>query len=170
MAPGIEILDEEQETVRVNGHGYEVTEAPLGTPRKLRVITIGAGASGLNLARQIEVHMGNVEHVVYEKNTDDGGTWFENRYADSTPVDDRTDAMTPDTQVALVIFLVIITNSRGLLIVTGAPCVYSSHPLSGWPNGDVGIVIPQHQKSSITLGPLRTSTSCTDLSSFNIES
>lgn len=173
MAPGIQALDEEQETVRVNGHGengYEITEAPLGTPRKLRVITIGAGASGLNLARQIEAHMDNVEHVVYEKNTDVGGTWFENRYAEPTAADDRTDAMNTDTQVAPVIFQVITTNSRGLLTATGAPCMYSSHPLSGVPNGDVGIVIPQPQKSSITLGPLRTNTSCTDSSSFNIES
>lgn len=58
---------------------YVVTEAPLGTSRAIKVITIGAGASGLNLARHIELHLQNVEHVIYEKNPEVGGTWFENR-------------------------------------------------------------------------------------------
>lgn len=62
------------------GSAYKVWEKPLGEPRPIRVITIGAGASGLNLARQIDAHMRNVDHVVYEKNPDVGGTWFENRY------------------------------------------------------------------------------------------
>jgi hypothetical protein len=57
---------------------YMVSEAPLGVPRQLRVITIGAGASGLNFARQVEQHMENIEHVIYEKNEEVGGTWFEN--------------------------------------------------------------------------------------------
>ena len=58
---------------------YSITERPLGTPRHLRILTIGAGTSGLNLARHIERHMTNVEHIVYEKNADVGGTWYENR-------------------------------------------------------------------------------------------
>ncbi|KAL4947586.1 hypothetical protein BDW69DRAFT_204246 [Aspergillus filifer] len=59
---------------------YTVKEKSLGTPRQLRVITIGAGASGLNLARQIDLHMSNVDLTIYEKNPDVGGTWYENRY------------------------------------------------------------------------------------------
>lgn len=59
---------------------YVVTEAPLGTRRHIRVIMVGASASGLNLARHMELHMDNFELVVYEKNADVGGTWFENRY------------------------------------------------------------------------------------------
>ncbi|KAI9870993.1 MAG: hypothetical protein M1830_003547, partial [Pleopsidium flavum] len=59
---------------------YTVTEVPLGTPRHFRIITIGAGASGLNMARHIELHMENVEHLVYEKNEEVGGTWYENKY------------------------------------------------------------------------------------------
>lgn len=59
---------------------YEITEAPLGGPRKLRVITIGAGAAGLNFAYQLNRHMQNISHVVYEKNSEVGGTWYENRY------------------------------------------------------------------------------------------
>lgn len=48
--------------------------------RKLKVLTIGAGLSGIQLAYQIQKNCENVEHVVYEKNSDIGGTWLENRY------------------------------------------------------------------------------------------
>lgn len=58
---------------------YTVSEIPLGTPRQLRVITIGAGAAGLNMARHIELHMENVDHIIYEKNSEVGGTWYENK-------------------------------------------------------------------------------------------
>ncbi|KAF5004440.1 hypothetical protein FDECE_9078 [Fusarium decemcellulare] len=59
---------------------YTVTEAPLGTARSIRVLMVGAGASGLNLARHMDLHMENFELSIYEKNADVGGTWFENRY------------------------------------------------------------------------------------------
>lgn len=70
-----------------NGHNenYTVTEEPLGTPRYLRVIALGAGASGLNLARHVDLHMKNVELIVYEKNADVGGTWLENKYVRCDP-------------------------------------------------------------------------------------
>jgi monoamine oxidase len=58
---------------------YSVSEVPLGTPRKLRIIMVGGGASGLNTARHMELHMENYELQIYEKNADIGGTWFENR-------------------------------------------------------------------------------------------
>lgn len=56
-----------------------IQEELLGTPGKLRVLMVGAGASGLNVARQMESHMKNYELQIYEKNEDIGGTWFENR-------------------------------------------------------------------------------------------
>ncbi|KAL5366664.1 hypothetical protein BJX96DRAFT_44220 [Aspergillus floccosus] len=59
---------------------YTVQENPLGLTRPLRVIAIGAGASGLNLAHQVNKHMSNIELMIYEKNPDVGGTWYENRY------------------------------------------------------------------------------------------
>lgn len=48
--------------------------------RKLKVVTIGAGLSGIQMAYQIQKHTQNVEHVIYEKNANLGGTWLENRY------------------------------------------------------------------------------------------
>lgn len=46
----------------------------------MRVLTIGAGLSGIQLAYQIQKYTQNVEHVIYEKNARIGGTWLENRY------------------------------------------------------------------------------------------
>ncbi|KAI5287546.1 hypothetical protein KEM52_001535, partial [Ascosphaera acerosa] len=59
---------------------YTVKEALLGTPERLRVIMLGAGASGLNLCRHMELHMKNYDLTVYEKNDEVAGTWYENRY------------------------------------------------------------------------------------------
>ena len=41
--------------------------------RKLRVLTIGGGVTGILMAYQIQKHCGNVDHVIYEKNEDIGG-------------------------------------------------------------------------------------------------
>ncbi|KIY00979.1 uncharacterized protein Z520_03645 [Fonsecaea multimorphosa CBS 102226] len=53
------------------------------TPRKLRLVCIGAGFSGLTLAYKIK-HELRLEHEfdlqIYDKNSDVGGTWYENRY------------------------------------------------------------------------------------------
>ncbi|KAF7194766.1 FAD-binding monooxygenase moxY [Pseudocercospora fuligena] len=48
--------------------------------RKIKVLTIGAGVSGILMAYRIQKDAQNVEHVIYEKNQDIGGTWLENRY------------------------------------------------------------------------------------------
>ncbi|KAH0843527.1 putative sterigmatocystin biosynthesis monooxygenase stcW [Fonsecaea pedrosoi] len=66
--------------------GYTVLEEPLGTPRHLRVVVVGAGASGLNTARHMELHMKNYELTIYDKNADVGGTWFENNYSSSQEI------------------------------------------------------------------------------------
>lgn len=67
-----------------NGTGqsqpYIIREEPLGSTRRLRIATIGAGISGLNMIRTLRKSMTNYEHVVYEKNPEVGGTWYENRY------------------------------------------------------------------------------------------
>ncbi|KAI0874121.1 hypothetical protein GGS24DRAFT_490247 [Hypoxylon argillaceum] len=59
---------------------YSVLEQPLGTAKHVRIVGIGAGASGLNMIRTLRRNLKNYEHIVYEKNSKVGGTWFENRY------------------------------------------------------------------------------------------
>lgn len=59
---------------------YTILNKPLGTTRHVRIITIGAGASGINMTRTLQQSLTNFEHVVYEKNREVGGTWLENRY------------------------------------------------------------------------------------------
>jgi cation diffusion facilitator CzcD-associated flavoprotein CzcO len=60
--------------------GGDILEKPLGTTRLLRIITIGAGASGINMIQTLRKNLTNYEHIVYEKNPKIGGTWYENRY------------------------------------------------------------------------------------------
>lgn len=59
---------------------YTVREQPLGSTRHIRIVGIGAGASGLNMIRTLRLNLTDYEVVVYEKNADVGGTWLENRY------------------------------------------------------------------------------------------
>jgi cation diffusion facilitator CzcD-associated flavoprotein CzcO len=63
-----------------DGDAYRVLEQPLGTSKHVRIVGIGAGASGLNVIRTLRLNLTNYELVIYEKNEDVGGTWFENRY------------------------------------------------------------------------------------------
>lgn len=59
-----------------------ILESTIYTPRKLRVVCVGAGFAGLMLA----YHLKNMDMEsfldlqIYEKNSDVGGVWFENRY------------------------------------------------------------------------------------------
>ncbi|KAE8393536.1 putative flavin-binding monooxygenase [Aspergillus alliaceus] len=52
------------------------------TPRKLRVVCIGAGISGLSVAYKLkhEKPLDYVDLTIYEKNPEVGGAWFENVY------------------------------------------------------------------------------------------
>ncbi|KAH7308922.1 putative monooxygenase [Stachybotrys elegans] len=59
---------------------YTIEENVLGHSRPLRVICIGAGATGLDLAYKMERHLKSFELQIYEKNPELGGTWFENTY------------------------------------------------------------------------------------------
>jgi NAD(P)-binding Rossmann-like domain len=60
-----------------------LAEQALFTPRKIRLVCVGAGFSGLMLAYKIK-HALKIEDFVdlciYDKNADVGGTWFENKY------------------------------------------------------------------------------------------
>ncbi|KAJ5287308.1 hypothetical protein N7478_002994 [Penicillium angulare] len=64
------------------GHcgNYEILEEPSRSRRKIRIIVIGAGASALNLAHEIDTSTLDIELALYEKNPEVGGTWYENRY------------------------------------------------------------------------------------------
>ena len=56
--------------------GYHINkDVTWGDPknRKLRVLTIGGGVTGILMAYQIQKLCDNVEHVIYEKNEDIGG-------------------------------------------------------------------------------------------------
>ncbi|KAJ9608099.1 hypothetical protein H2200_007087 [Cladophialophora chaetospira] len=61
---------------------YQIVEQPIGTHRPLRVACLGAGYSGLMMSIVVSQKMkdSNVEFVIYERNSDLGGTWLENRY------------------------------------------------------------------------------------------
>lgn len=55
-------------------------DIPIENFRPFKVIVIGAGFSGINCAIRIPERLRNVDLTVYEKNSDVGGTWWENRY------------------------------------------------------------------------------------------
>jgi acetylornithine/succinyldiaminopimelate/putrescine aminotransferase len=65
---------------------YRETSIPVServlwkSEQKVKVISIGCGFSGLTMAHKFQ-HKYNmddrIEHVIYEKNSDVGGTWFE---------------------------------------------------------------------------------------------
>ena len=68
--------------------GYRISEHLLGEPPQdaapFRILCLGAGASGIDFlhhAITLDSFRGlNVEIQCYEKNSDVGGTWLENRY------------------------------------------------------------------------------------------
>lgn len=58
-------------------------DQPLYKPRRLRVVCVGAGYSGLSLAYEAKHNKsleGCIDLTIYDKNDDIGGTWLENRY------------------------------------------------------------------------------------------
>ncbi|KPI34369.1 putative sterigmatocystin biosynthesis monooxygenase stcW [Cyphellophora attinorum] len=59
---------------------YHIKSAWHSKRRHLRIITIGAGATGLLAAYKTQKLLQNVELAIYEKNSDIGGTWHENKY------------------------------------------------------------------------------------------
>ncbi|EXJ55397.1 hypothetical protein A1O7_08324 [Cladophialophora yegresii CBS 114405] len=59
---------------------YEVLDQYQSQPRRLKIIHVGAGASGLLLAYKAQRQLRNYELICYEKNPTYGGTWYENKY------------------------------------------------------------------------------------------
>lgn len=68
----------------VNGSGvattYAVLDQPLGSTKHVKVVGIGAGASGINMIRTLRKDLTDYDFTIYEKNDGVGGTWHENRY------------------------------------------------------------------------------------------
>lgn len=64
---------------RTNERGYEILEQPSGTHARKRVIAVGAGVTGICLAKFCE-SVPELELQIYEKNDEVSGTWWENRY------------------------------------------------------------------------------------------
>lgn len=54
---------------------------PIHEPqRTLKVLVVGAGASGLLVAYKLQRHFDRIDLQVFEKNPAVSGTWFENTY------------------------------------------------------------------------------------------
>lgn len=58
----------------------QIPTYPQCTPQPLKIIHVGAGASGLLFAHKAGKNLTNYELICYEKNDVIGGTWYENRY------------------------------------------------------------------------------------------
>ncbi|KAG0652128.1 sterigmatocystin biosynthesis monooxygenase stcW [Hyphodiscus hymeniophilus] len=76
--PDIDTLPDKFGWPRENANGYRIKEQLCGTERPLRVVHIGAGASGICLAKFLPEALNNVSLTCYDKNGDVGGTWLEN--------------------------------------------------------------------------------------------
>ena len=61
-------------------NNYPRLRKPLYEERPLKVICIGAGASGLLLAYKLQRSFEQFELILYEKNEAISGTWHENKY------------------------------------------------------------------------------------------
>ncbi|KAI0152086.1 FAD/NAD(P)-binding domain-containing protein [Hypoxylon sp. NC0597] len=55
-------------------------EDAIHNERLVRIICVGAGASGICLAYKLKRSFSNYSLTVYDKNPEIGGTWYENRY------------------------------------------------------------------------------------------
>ncbi|KAF3911872.1 hypothetical protein AA313_de0209649 [Arthrobotrys entomopaga] len=55
-------------------------EGPINSNRPIRVVIVGAGASGLLMAYKLQRNFDDVEIQIYDKNLEIGGTWYENKY------------------------------------------------------------------------------------------
>ncbi|VTT60167.1 unnamed protein product [Fusarium fujikuroi] len=49
-------------------------------PKPIRIVVIGAGISGIQFLKDVTTRLPNVNITVYDKNSEEGGTWAENRY------------------------------------------------------------------------------------------
>ena len=80
-----EILPAKQPSNKTNGvagptqTSFKLHDTPVENLRRLKVVVIGAGYSGIYCGIRIPERLRNVDLVIYEKNAGVGGTWYENR-------------------------------------------------------------------------------------------
>lgn len=69
---------------------------PIHQERHVKIICVGAGASGLLFAYKIQRHFQNFELVIYEKNSEVSGTWWVRIPTQQSPVAslDLSDSLT----------------------------------------------------------------------------
>lgn len=53
---------------------------PIDDWRPIKCICVGVGMSGITVGAMLPKSVSNLELVLYEKNEDVGGSWYENRY------------------------------------------------------------------------------------------
>jgi 4-hydroxyacetophenone monooxygenase len=63
---------------RISPESTELAPPYVAAPADFKVVVIGAGVSGIVAAYELE-NMG-IDYVILEKQTDPGGTWWQNRY------------------------------------------------------------------------------------------
>lgn len=84
--PGPCLIPEHHKINEDHANGAETSfrNMPAYTPRKLRIVTIGAGYSGLTLAHKFQHQHRDlvdiVDHTIYEARSELGGTWLVNTY------------------------------------------------------------------------------------------
>jgi hypothetical protein len=57
-----------------------ISERAVDQPRPLKVIYIGAGISGILAAIKFREAVPDLDLIIYEKNPELGGTWYESQY------------------------------------------------------------------------------------------
>lgn len=69
------------EAYRHDELAYQLSLYPASTPRRVKVVVVGGGFSGLNVAHAVDTgKLQRVDLEIFEKNANIGGTWWENRY------------------------------------------------------------------------------------------
>lgn len=63
-----------------------IVSSEIDSARPVKVICIGAGVGGIITGIRLPQHLKNLDLVIYDKNPEVGGTWYENRYGLALPL------------------------------------------------------------------------------------
>ncbi|THX19357.1 FAD/NAD(P)-binding domain-containing protein [Aureobasidium pullulans] len=80
---------------------FKLSEHPIDDIRKLKVAVIGAGLAGVTAGALLPAKVPGIQLTILEKNSDVGGTWFENRYPGvrcDIPANVYQTSLAPNTQ------------------------------------------------------------------------